>query len=68
MAVKTKRPPEKKPNHFAASALRARRRLLNGTLKLPETLLIQYDNTWEGYDEEQVDEMRDQYGDNRITR
>ena len=81
MAVKT-RPPEgnpaanvfrrgisKKPlNPFAASALRAKRRLLNGTLKLPETLLIQYDNTWEGYDEEQVDEMRDQYGMNRITR
>jgi len=67
MVVKAKRPP-KKPNPFAASAFRAKRRLLNGTLKLPDTLLIQYDNTWEGYDEEQVDEMRDQYGINRITR
>jgi len=47
---------------------RARRRLLAGATKDPRTLLIQYDNADEGYDEEQVDEMRDQYGANRLTR
>ena len=68
MAVKTKWPPAKKLNPVAASFLRAKRRLLNGTIKLPETLLIQYDNTWDGFDEEQVEDMRDEYGVNRITR
>ena len=47
---------------------RAKRRLLNATLKTPHTLLIQYDNTSNGYDEEKVEEMRDQYGVNYITR
>ena len=47
---------------------RAKRRLLNAAIKTPETLLIQYDNTSGGFDEEQVDEMRDQYGINLITR
>ncbi|MCL1817476.1 MAG: magnesium-translocating P-type ATPase [Spirochaetaceae bacterium] len=47
---------------------RVKRRLLNATLKTPENLLIQYDNTYEGYDEEQVEDMRDQYGVNQITR
>ena len=47
---------------------RVKRRLLNAALKTPETLLIQYDNTSGGFDEEQVDEMRDQYGINLITR
>jgi len=47
---------------------RAKRRLLNAAAKPYETLLIQYDNSFEGYDEEKVDEMRDQYGANIITR
>ncbi|MCL1927867.1 MAG: magnesium-translocating P-type ATPase [Treponema sp.] len=67
MAVNAKWPPAKKPNPVATSFLRAKRRLLNGTIKLPETLLIQYDNTWDGFDEEQVEEMRDEYGVNQIT-
>ena len=47
---------------------RAKRRLLNAAAKPYETLLIQYDNSYHGYDEEQVDEMRDQYGANIITK
>ncbi|MCL2343166.1 MAG: magnesium-translocating P-type ATPase, partial [Firmicutes bacterium] len=47
---------------------RVKRRLLNAALKEPDTLLIQYDNTNNGFDEEQVEEMRDQYGVNRITK
>ena len=47
---------------------RAKRRLLNAASKPYETLLIQYDNSFDGYDEEKVEEMRDQYGANIITR
>ena len=47
---------------------RAKKRLLNGATKNYETLLIQYDNSFEGYDEEKVDEMRDLYGANIITK
>jgi len=47
---------------------RARRRLLNAAQKTPDTLLIQYDNASNGYDDEKVEEMRDQYGVNLITR
>ena len=47
---------------------RAKRRLLNAALKKPDTLLIQYDNAEDGYDEDKVEEMRDQYGVNVITR
>ena len=46
---------------------RAKRRLLNAAKKDAETLLIQYDNE-SGYDDEKVEEMRDQYGVNIITR
>jgi len=49
-------------------AERAKKRLLNGATKASETLLIQYDNTYDGYDDDKVDEMRDQYGANIITR
>ena len=45
---------------------RVKRRLLNAAKKDAETLLIQYDNA-DGYDEEKVEEMRDQYGANTIT-
>ena len=47
---------------------RAKRRLLNAAQKPPDTLLIQYDNASNGYDDEKVEEMRDQYGVNLITR
>ncbi|MCL2503484.1 MAG: magnesium-translocating P-type ATPase [Coriobacteriia bacterium] len=47
---------------------RVKRRLLNAARKAPEMLLIQYDNMNDGFDEEQVDDMRDQYGANLITR
>ena len=47
---------------------RTRRRLLGAAAKPYETLLIQYDNSFEGYDDEKVDDMRDQYGANVITK
>ena len=47
---------------------RAKKRLLSAAVKPFENLLIQYDNTYEGYDEDQVDDMRDQYGVNVITK
>ncbi|MDR2514667.1 MAG: magnesium-translocating P-type ATPase [Christensenellaceae bacterium] len=46
---------------------RAKRRLLSAAQKAAATLLIQYDNDG-GFDEDRVEEMRDQYGVNRITR
>ena len=46
---------------------RAKRRLLNAAKKDAATLLIQYDNE-NGYDDDKVEEMRDQYGANTITR
>jgi len=47
---------------------RTKRRLMNAALKDPDTLLIQYDNAEYGFDEDKVEEMRDQYGVNLITR
>ncbi|MCL1816608.1 MAG: magnesium-translocating P-type ATPase, partial [Clostridiales bacterium] len=47
---------------------RIKKRLLNAAGKTYDILLIQYDNSFEGYDEEKVDEMRDQYGVNAITK
>jgi len=47
---------------------RAKRRLLNAAAKPYETLLIQYDNSFDGYDEEMVEDMRDQHGANVITK
>ncbi|MDR3085946.1 MAG: HAD-IC family P-type ATPase, partial [Christensenellaceae bacterium] len=46
---------------------RAKRRLLSAAQRDAATLLIQYDNNG-GFDEDKVEEMRDQYGVNRITR
>jgi len=54
--------------HTMTARDRAKRRLLNAAQKPPDTLLIQYDNASNGYDEDKVDEMRDQYGVNLITR
>ncbi|MCL2748101.1 MAG: magnesium-translocating P-type ATPase [Oscillospiraceae bacterium] len=49
-------------------AEKVKRRLLNAAQKTPDTLLIQYDNLLGGYDEETVEEMREQYGVNVITK
>ncbi|MCL2029042.1 MAG: magnesium-translocating P-type ATPase [Deltaproteobacteria bacterium] len=47
---------------------RTKRRLLKAALRTPATLLIQYDNASNGYDEDKVEEMRDQFGVNVLTR
>ena len=47
---------------------RVKRRLLSAAAKSYDTLLIQYDNSEDGYDEDMVDEMRDRYGSNMITK
>ena len=48
-------------------AARVRKRLLSAAQKEPDTLLIQYDVTPAGCDEEKVEDMREQYGENAIT-
>ncbi|MDR0248674.1 MAG: magnesium-translocating P-type ATPase [Oscillospiraceae bacterium] len=60
--------PKKDSNDIAARANRVKKRLLNAAGKNPETLLIQYDNTLDGFDEEKIDDMRDEYGSNAISR
>ncbi|MDR0293017.1 MAG: magnesium-translocating P-type ATPase [Oscillospiraceae bacterium] len=61
--------PKKSQAALAAQrAVKVRRRLLNAAQKTPETLLIQYDTSYEGFDEEKIEDMRDQYGVNAITR
>ena len=47
---------------------RSRKRLLRAALRDCETLLIRYDNSVAGYDEDDVEEMRDEHGVNVITR
>ena len=49
-------------------AQKVKRRLLNAAQKKSETLLIQYDNTWEGFDSEQIEDSQLQYGENKITQ
>ncbi|MCL1807272.1 MAG: magnesium-translocating P-type ATPase [Oscillospiraceae bacterium] len=62
-------PPKKSQAALAAQrAVKVRRRLLNAAQKEPETLLIQYDTSYEGFDEEKIEDMRDQYGVNAITK
>jgi Mg2+-importing ATPase len=62
--------PQTQPNPQAPNprAERAHRRLLKAAAKDGDTLLIQYDNSLAGYDEDDVAERRDEYGVNRITR
>ena len=57
-----------KANTGLTRAERARRRLLRAASRNGDTLLIQYDNSIAGYDEEDVEEMRDEHGVNVITR
>jgi Mg2+-importing ATPase len=52
----------------ARQAVKVRKRLVNAAQKTPETLLIQYDTSFKGFDEEKVEDMRDQYGVNAITK
>jgi Mg2+-importing ATPase len=59
----------KKQNQpVSTRADRVKKRLLNAAGKNADTLLIQYDNTYDGYDPEQADDNRDEYGANIITR
>ena len=55
-------------NAASARALRAKRRFLRAASRDSEKLLIQYDNSIAGYDEDDVEEMRDEHGVNIITR
>ncbi|HCC36141.1 MAG TPA: magnesium-translocating P-type ATPase [Treponema sp.] len=57
-----------KNNRVSLRAVRVRKRLLRAARRDGDTLLIQYDNSVDGYDEEKVEEMRDEYGENTITR
>jgi P-type Mg2+ transporter len=52
----------------STSADRAKKRLLRSAAKDGNTLLIQYENTIDGYDEDYVEEKRDEYGENKITK
>lgn len=49
-------------------AAKVRKRLVNAAQKEPGILLIQYDTSYNGLDEEKVEDMRDMYGKNAITR
>ncbi|MDR0495197.1 MAG: magnesium-translocating P-type ATPase [Treponema sp.] len=49
-------------------AERAKRRLLRAASRDGNSLLIQYDNSAAGYDEDDVEEMREEHGVNIITK
>lgn len=49
-------------------ATKVKKRLLNAAKKEPNILLIQYDNSRDGYDAEKALDMQDMYGENKITR
>ncbi|MCL2812525.1 MAG: cation-transporting P-type ATPase, partial [Clostridia bacterium] len=51
-----------------AKAVRVQKRLLNAAGKTPDIVLIQYDTSYDGYDREKVEDMRDEHGSNAITR
>jgi len=52
----------------SSTADRAKKRLLRAATKDGDTLLIQYENSIEGYEEDDVEEKRDEYGVNMITK
>jgi len=52
---------------LSSRAERARKRFLKGAARDGDTLLIQYDNSLAGYDEDDVAEQRHEYGINKIT-
>jgi len=64
----TKKSTQAKSNTPSQKTLRARRRLLRAAARESNNLLIQYDNTMEGFDEDDVEEMRDEHGVNIITK
>ena len=53
---------------LVARHARVRKRLVSAATKPAETLLIQYDVDLQGMDEEDVEDNRDQYGENAITQ
>ena len=57
-----------KTQTHAAEAAKVKKRLLNAANKKAEILLIKYDNDYNGFDDETVEEMREQYGANKITQ
>jgi len=59
---------EKQAKTSATRAGRAKKRLLRAASREGVNLLIQYDNSEAGYDEDDVEEMRDEHGVNVITR
>jgi len=52
----------------AAKAVRVQKRLLNAAGKTPDIVLIQYDTSYEGFNPEKVEDMREEHGANAITR
>jgi len=64
----TKKSTQGKANMPSSRVERARKRLLRAASRDGDTLLIQYDNSAAGYDEDDVEEMRDEHGENVITR
>ena len=52
----------------ATHANRVKKRLLGAASKPSDILMIQYDNSSLGFDQDTVDDMRDQYGANIITK
>jgi Mg2+-importing ATPase len=59
---------EKQAKTSSTRAARAKKRLLRAASREGSNLLIQYDNSEAGYDEDDVEEMRDEHGVNIITR
>jgi len=57
-----------KINPAIAKAERAKKRLLRAARRDGNTLLIQYDNNENGFDENDVEEMREEHGANVITK
>ena len=64
----TKKEKQMKGGVTLTRAERSRRRLLRSASRDGDTLLIQYDNSIAGYDEDDVEEMREEHGMNVITR
>jgi Mg2+-importing ATPase len=55
-------------NTTSTKADRAKKRLLKAAARKGDTLLIRYDNSVAGYDEDDIQEMREEYGVNIITK
>ncbi|MCL2880061.1 MAG: magnesium-translocating P-type ATPase [Treponema sp.] len=57
-----------KTNEPSRKSVRAKRRLLRAASRDGKTLIIQYENSIAGFEEDDVEEKRDEYGVNMITR